>query len=90
MADYTENEWRQKYKPTVNPTDGSDCYVPGEEEIVLTYEEQFIWTEIWDWDANTPLMVSGFLSEEEGAISWYICEVARNLDLELSAEKSED
>jgi hypothetical protein len=90
MADYTELQWRKKYRPKLNPADGMDCYTPGEEEIVLEFEDSYIWSEIWDWDAQTPLMVSGFVSEEDGAISWYVCEIPWQGEQQLSAEKSED
>lgn len=90
MADYTEVEWRAKYRPSINPSNGYDCYMPGDEEKVLKNPEVNIWTEIWDWDENSPLMASGFLTEEQGAISWYVCEVPWEGDDQLFAEKSED
>ena len=90
MADYTEAEWRAKYRPKMNPSDGSDCYAPGEEDVVLENPEVNIWTEIWDWDENTPLMTSGFITEDQGAISWYICEIPWEGDAPLTAEKAED
>ncbi len=74
MADYTEEKWRAKYRPIVKLPNGYDRYSPGEEEIVLKNPAQNIWTEIWDWDEETPLMASGFFTEEQGAIS--ICQLS--------------
>jgi hypothetical protein len=90
MADYTELQWRKKYRPTINPSNGYDSYSPGEEEIVLKNPVQNIWTEIWDWEEEAPLLASGFFTEEQGAISWYICEVPWEGDAQLLAEKAED
>jgi hypothetical protein len=90
MADYTELEWRKKFRPKLNPTTGFDCYTPGEEDIVLENDDTFIWTEAWDWDSNIPYMSSGFMTEEDGAISWYVCEIPWEGDVLLIAEKSED
>jgi hypothetical protein len=90
MADYTEEEWRAKYRPIVKLPNGYDCYSPGEEEIVLKNPAQSIWTEIWDWDEETPLMASGFFTEEQGAISWYICTVPWEGEDQILAEKAED
>lgn len=90
MADFTELEWRRKFRPKLNPSTGADCYVPGEESEILKEDEHHIWTEIWDWDAGTPLMVSSFISEEGGAIAWYFCEIPWPGDDILTADKSED
>jgi hypothetical protein len=35
-------------------------------------------------------MSSGFMTEEVGAISWYVCEIPWEGDVQLIAEKSED
>ena len=42
MADYTEDEWRSKYRPTKNPANGYDSYSPGEEEVVLKFPKENI------------------------------------------------
>ena len=90
MADYTEDEWRSKFRPTQNPANGYDCYTPGEEEVVLKFPNEKIWTELWDWDEETPLLASGFFTEDQGAISWYVCEVPWEGSEQLLAEKAED
>lgn len=90
MADYTEEEWRAKYRPKTSLPNGYNNYSPGEEETVLKNPVQNIWSEIWDWDNETPLMASGFFTEEQGAISWYICEVPWEGESQLLAEKAED
>jgi hypothetical protein len=40
MADYTEVEWRSKYRPTKNPANGYDSYTPGEAEVVLKFPKK--------------------------------------------------
>jgi hypothetical protein len=70
-----KNSWVQTYKPKVN-VDGTliQFDVIDDLEFVSGIANEFVWSEIWDFDSERPWLVSGCVLDENGGLSWYICE----------------
>jgi hypothetical protein len=69
------NSWIQTYKPKLN-VDGTliQFDVIDDLEFVSGIANEFVWSEIWDFDSERPWLVSGCVLDENGGLSWYICE----------------
>ena len=70
-----KNSWIQTYKPKLN-VDGTliQFDVIDDLEFVSGIANEFVWSEIWDFDSERPWLVSGCVLDENGGLSWYICE----------------
>jgi hypothetical protein len=43
-------------------------------EFISGISNEFIWSEIWDFDSERPWLVSGCVLDENGGLSWYLCD----------------
>ena len=69
------NSWIQTYKPKLN-VDGTliQFDVLEDLEFISGMANEYVWSEIWDFDSERPWLVSGCVLDENGGLSWYLCE----------------
>ena len=73
MADYSEQEWREYFQPGAMEFETGNA----EHELFLNaLNEKLVWTEWWDFDADSAYLMNGF-EPFSGAVSgiqgWYVC-----------------
>ena len=71
-----KNDWIEIYQPILN-VNGEPIQFDVLEDLeeISNIPEEFIWSEIWDFDSERPWLVSGQVLDENGGLSWYQCEV---------------
>jgi len=71
----TKDAWIKTYSPKVNQ-DGSLAQfdVLEDLEFISGMANEYVWSEIWDFDSERPWLVSGCVLDENGGLSWYLYE----------------
>ncbi|CAN2187794.1 hypothetical protein MCELANE86_00470 [Candidatus Nanopelagicaceae bacterium] len=82
--------WVETYQPRTNP-DGTFKHFDVVEDLdfISSIEDEYVWTEIWDFDSERPWLVSGCVLDENGGLSWYVCDKAWEGD-QILVEWDED
>lgn len=71
-----KKEWIETYKPKVDAEGNLITYdVVDDLDFIQSQDEKYVWSEIWDFDTDSPLLTSGLILDEDGASIWYLCEV---------------
>lgn len=70
------SEWIRKYQPRMG-----DDHIPYSFDVVddmdeiMTFPENCIWSEIWDESTEEPVITNGLISDEDGAIAWFVTQI---------------
>jgi len=68
------DEWIAAYEPKTNGFGELIRYDVVEDiDFVTSQPESYVWTEIWDFDSERPWLVGGCVLDENGGLSWYVC-----------------
>jgi hypothetical protein len=71
-----KQQWIDTYKPKQNQAGELIAFdVVKDLDFIKSQDERFVWSEIWDYDSDSPLLASGLTLDEDGAGVWYVCEV---------------
>jgi hypothetical protein len=70
-------DWIMKYRPLVNKSGELISYDVVEDlEFIGQQDSNKVWTEMWDFDSETPFLVAGCVLDEDGGLAWYLCNLA--------------
>ena len=68
------NEWIEAYQPERDAQGNLIAYDVVEDIAFIERQDQSqIWTEVWNFDSELPLLVRGCVSDEDGGLRWFIC-----------------
>ena len=69
-----KDEWVARYNPLRDSSGEFVTYDVVEDlDFIQSQDEKKVWTEIWDFDSEQPFLVGGCVLDENGGISWYLC-----------------
>ena len=67
--------WIETYQPRKNPDGTFEQFDVVEDlDFISSIEDKYVWTEIWDFDGERPWLVTGCVLDENGGLSWYVCD----------------
>jgi hypothetical protein len=70
-------EWIEKYEPLVDQSGQLISFdVVDDLEFINQQDANKIWTEMWDFDSESPFLVAGCVLDENGGMAWYLCNQA--------------
>lgn len=74
MTNYSEEEWRMEFQPSSTEFEvGNSVH----EKLLSTTSDNLIWTEWWDFDADSPFLTNGYRTSADpvsGIQGWYLCD----------------
>jgi hypothetical protein len=86
-----KSEWMTMYQPRMDSEGGLFQFDVVEDlSMILEIGDEYIWTEIWDFDSERPWLISGCVLDENGGLSWYVCDKPWTGDQSLLVEWEED
>lgn len=66
-------EWIKLYEPIIDGAGKIVSYdVVDDLEFIQQHDEENVWSEIWDFDSELPLLVPGCVLDENGGLQWII------------------
>ena len=67
-------DWVATYYPMSDP-DGNLIYYDVVEDVsfIESLDECLVWTEIWNFDSELPLLYPGVIADENGGLRWFVC-----------------
>lgn len=67
-------EWVLEYNPKLDSNGNLIQFdVVDDIDFISSLDESLVWTEIWDFDSERPWLIPGCTQDEDGGISWYVC-----------------
>ena len=79
---YTVARWREVFKPLKNPFEADSIRFQTEnaeqEQYLSAQPDNTVWTQLWDWDDEKPLVVSGlnlFGPKSRDVMAYFVTEV---------------
>ena len=70
-----KEEWIQKYEPHRDASGNVVIYDIIENlDFIQSQKEENIWTEIFDFDSDQSILVGGVILDEDGGLTFYVCD----------------
>lgn len=67
------DDWINSFQPRTSP-EGVPVHYDDVNELTRQQgvPQNFNWSEIWDFDEEISLLTNGVMTQEQGAIAWYV------------------